>query len=77
MYLVTEGPRETASMDYKEQLDEAREVFRLMAPDQTFLPKVPNPEDVIWVSRQKWILAFKATYVLRVSCAKRRKYAYT
>eukprot|EP00026_Physarum_polycephalum_P000429 Phypoly_transcript_00430.p2 GENE.Phypoly_transcript_00430~~Phypoly_transcript_00430.p2 ORF type:complete len:647 (-),score=156.84 Phypoly_transcript_00430:69-2009(-) len=48
MYVVTEGPTETASIDYKDQLKEAEEVFALMCPDQPFLPKVPNPEDIVW-----------------------------
>jgi len=35
-------------LDCTSSVKEAKRLFALMCPDQEFLPKVPNPEDIVW-----------------------------
>lgn len=48
MYVVGEGPSDTG-VDYAAQLAEAKLVFDSAFPGLEFLPRVPNPEEILWV----------------------------
>jgi RAB protein geranylgeranyltransferase component A len=47
VHIVNAGPIDTG-VDVGEALAEAERVFRSISPNEEFLPKVPNPEDIIW-----------------------------